>query len=43
MKVSKEAKIGNRYNQVSHQIQSTVWGSDRNTIKRNIKFMFENT
>ena len=32
MKVSKEAKIRNRYNQVPHLTQATTWESDKNTI-----------
>ena len=32
-KVSKKAKIRNRYNQVPHLTQDTTWKSDINTIK----------
>ena len=31
--VRKKAKIRNRYNQVSHLTQDTIWESDKNTIK----------
>ena len=37
MKVSKKAKIRNRYNQVPHLTQSTTWESDKNTKKHHIK------
>ena len=33
IKVSKDAKIRNRYNQVPHLSQDTTWESDKNTIK----------
>ena len=32
-KVKKKAKIKNRYNQVPHLIQDTIWESDKNTRK----------
>ena len=37
IKVSKEAKIRNRFNQVPHLTQDTIWESDKNTIKHNIQ------
>ena len=36
IKVSKEAKIRNRYNPVPHLTQDTTWESDKNTIKHHI-------
>ena len=33
IKVRKRAKIKNRYNQVPHLIQETMWESDKNTRK----------
>ena len=35
--VSKEAKIRNRFNQVTHLTQDTKWESDKNTLKHNIQ------
>ena len=35
-KVSKKAKIRNRYNQVPHLAQDTTWKSDKNTRKHHI-------
>ena len=35
--VSKDAKIRNRNNPVSHLTQDTKWESDKNTIKPNIQ------
>ena len=37
IKVSREEKISNRYNQVPHLTQYTTWESDKNTIKHNIQ------
>ena len=34
---SKEEKIGNLYNQVTHLTQDTTWESNKNTIKHNIQ------
>ena len=36
-KVSKEAKIMNRYNQVPHLTQDNTWESDKNAIKHSIQ------
>ena len=36
-KVSKKAKIRNRYNQVPHLTQTTTWESDKNTRKHHIQ------
>ena len=36
-KVGKKAKIRNRYNQVPHLTQDTVWESDKNSRKRHIQ------
>ena len=36
-KVSNEAKIRNRYNQVPHLPQDTTWASDKNTTKHHIQ------
>ena len=33
VKVRKVAKTRNRYNQVPHLIQDTIWESDKNSIK----------
>ena len=38
VKVSKEAKIRNRYNLVPHLTQDPTWESDKNTIKYNTFF-----
>ena len=35
--VSKEAKIRNRYNQVTHLTQDATWESDKKTIKHDIQ------
>ena len=37
VKVEKKANIRNRYNQVPHLTQETVWESDKYTIKRTVK------
>ena len=37
LKVRKEAKIRNRYNQVIHLTEHTTLESDKNTIKHNIQ------
>ena len=36
-KVSKTAKIRNRYNQLLHLTQDTIWESDNNTRKHNVQ------
>ena len=36
-KVSKKAKIRNRYNQLPHLTQDTTWESDKNTRKYHIE------
>ena len=37
LKVRKNAKIRNRYNQVPHLTQDTIWESDKNLRKRHLQ------
>ena len=37
LKVRKKAKIRNRYNQVTHLTQDTIWESDKHTRKHHIQ------
>ena len=37
IKVSKTAKVRNRYNQVPHLVQDTTWENDKNTRKHHIQ------
>ena len=37
VEVSKKAKIRNRYNQIPHLTQDTIWESDKNTRKHHLQ------